>query len=191
MTEKMKRDWTLSELREMDYYRNQNMSFREISLLLNRTEKGCRSASCKHLKSRKAKYTEQERELIEKLFKECKNISQIAFTLNRTERGVQWYLKKTYGTSNYSHYNDRFSKNYNKWSKSDEDYLIENYHILGALEISRKLKKTLKAVYTKVWELRKIGKTIKTKECKDRNKEFVNEMYVLKNKTGGLKWKEK
>ena len=63
----MKKNWTLSELKEMDYYRNQDMSFKEISFLLNRTENGCRSASCKYLKSRKAKYTEQEISLIDKL----------------------------------------------------------------------------------------------------------------------------
>ena len=164
--------------KEMDYYKNQNMSFREISILLGRTVKSCRSANSKYLKSRKATYTIQDKELIDKLFKECKSVKQIAFALNRTEKGIQRYLYKTYGISNYSYYIDRFSKNYRRWLKSDEDYLIENYRILGALEISRNLKKTPKAIYKKVWELRKRGKTVKTKERKDRKKEFVNEMYV-------------
>lgn len=75
-----------------------------------------------------------------------------------TEKGIQRYLYKTYGISNYSYYIGRFSKNYRRWLKSDEDYLIENYRILGALEISRKLKKTSKAIYKKVWELRKRAK---------------------------------
>lgn len=174
----MKKYWTLSELKEMDYYRNQNMTFNEISLLIDRSESGCRKASHRYLKSRKAKYTDQEINLIDKLFKEYKNISQIAFTLKRTKRGIQSYLKKKYGTSNYSYFNDRFSKNYNEWSEIDINYLIENYHILGALGVSKKLKKTLNAIYTKVWELRKKGINITSKKREVRNKEFVNEMYI-------------
>ena len=45
------------------------------------------------------------------------------------------------------------------WSKREEKFILENYHIMSARELAEKLgKRTQKAVYRKLEELRKEGK---------------------------------
>lgn len=50
--------------------------------------------------------------------------------------------------------NSKIKKAPPKWTKVDEDFLIENYNILGALKCSKELDRSIGSIYTKIHRLK-------------------------------------
>ena len=73
-----------------------------------------------------------------------------------------------YGRMNY--HPDFHGKQKEPWTTTDQQYLIENYEMMGPEQVSLALERTIHTVMTRAYELRKKGlmKKPTTRKCHKR-----------------------